>query len=88
MKDIQRSQLRLPTDLHEQLKRYAEVAGRSLNAEIVFRLAQSFDTSEGSSSESEFSALAAKLADPKHRSELEGLLSILARLGVSNGFGK
>ncbi|POA96896.1 hypothetical protein C2134_20340 [Chromobacterium sinusclupearum] len=41
-KDIFRSQFRLPWDLYEQLKESAEEAGRSLNAEIVFRLEASF----------------------------------------------
>ncbi|MDE1713572.1 Arc family DNA-binding protein (plasmid) [Chromobacterium amazonense] len=41
-KDIFRSQFRLPWDLYEQLKKSAEEAGRSLNAEIVFRLEASF----------------------------------------------
>lgn len=36
--EIVRSQLRLPADMHEQLKVAAQSAGRSLNAEILTRL--------------------------------------------------
>lgn len=38
MEDLYRSQFRLPWSLYEQLKREAEAAGRSLNAEVVQRL--------------------------------------------------
>ena len=38
-----RSQLRLPAELHERLVAFSEVTGRSMNAEIVHRLEQSFD---------------------------------------------
>lgn len=42
MNDIFRSQFRLPADLADQLRDAADGAGRSLNAEIVVRLQQSF----------------------------------------------
>lgn len=35
-------QMRLPTDLHDQLVKAAESAHRSMNAEIVARLASTF----------------------------------------------
>ncbi|MDC7716607.1 TraY domain-containing protein [Vogesella sp. DC21W] len=38
---IYRTQLRLPTDTYERLKGESEMAGRSLNAEIAFRLEMS-----------------------------------------------
>lgn len=42
MSDEHRSQYRLPAELAEQLKQAAEASGRSLNAELVARLQQSF----------------------------------------------
>lgn len=41
-KDTYRSQFRLPWDLHELLKAASEESGRSLNAELVTRLEDSF----------------------------------------------
>lgn len=47
-KDTYRSQFRLPYDLYEALKDAADKNRRSLNAEIVARLGQSFcDGDEG-----------------------------------------
>lgn len=37
-----KTQIRLPSDLHEQIVKAAEESGRSLNAEMVQRLDQSF----------------------------------------------
>ena len=48
-KDIFRSQFRLPWELYEQLKSSADQSGRSLNAEIIFRLETSFLESSQSS---------------------------------------
>jgi len=42
-KDTYRSQFRLPWPLYEQLKAASEESGRSLNAELVARLQESFD---------------------------------------------
>ena len=41
--DIYRSQFRLPYDLYEKLKAEADKHHRSLNAEIVTRLSESFE---------------------------------------------
>ncbi|MEH6565555.1 MAG: Arc family DNA-binding protein [Halopseudomonas sp.] len=38
--------LRIPKDLHEQLSSYAEQTSKSMNAEIIGRLEQSFARSE------------------------------------------
>lgn len=40
--DVQKTALRLPRPLHEQIHRAAEANGRSMNAEIVTRLQDSF----------------------------------------------
>lgn len=42
MEDLYRSQFRLPYPLYEKLKAHADKAGRSVNAELVARLEQSF----------------------------------------------
>lgn len=42
MKNEFRSQFRLPGNLYDRLKEAAETNGRSLNAEIVVRLQESF----------------------------------------------
>lgn len=44
MDDTIRSQFRIPAPLYEKLKDAAQVARRSVNAELVFRIEQSFDT--------------------------------------------
>lgn len=44
--DIYRSQFRLPYDLYEKLKEAADAKSRSVNAELVARLADSFDDTE------------------------------------------
>ena len=42
MDDLYRSQFRLPYPLYEKLKAHADKSGRSVNAELVARLEQSF----------------------------------------------
>ena len=44
--DTVRSQLRLPAELHERLRLVSNVTGRSMNAEIVRRLEESFELQE------------------------------------------
>lgn len=44
--DIYRSQFRLPYDLYEKLKEAADAKSRSVNAELVARLADSFDDTD------------------------------------------
>lgn len=44
MEDTYRSQFRLPHPLYEKLKAAAEAAGRSVNAELVHRLAGTLDS--------------------------------------------
>lgn len=44
--DIYRSQFRLPMSLYENLKKATEENGRSLNAELVSRLEQSFEAGD------------------------------------------
>lgn len=41
--DIQKTALRLPKGLHEAIHIAAKESGRTMNAEIVYRLQQSFD---------------------------------------------
>lgn len=40
---IQKTALRVPRDLHEQIHQAAQASGRSFNAEIVKRLQESFE---------------------------------------------
>lgn len=42
--DFLKTALRIPRDLHEQIQSAAKATGRSMNAEIVARLQQSFET--------------------------------------------
>ncbi|WP_421862501.1 Arc family DNA-binding protein [Marinobacter adhaerens] len=44
--DFYRTQIRIPADLHRALKEATEESGRSLNAEIVARLNDSFRAEE------------------------------------------
>lgn len=78
MEDLYRSQFRLPYTLFEQLKAAAEKSGRSVNAEVVARLADSFTESKA------FGDIVQRLADrltrPENRTELESLLEIIYRL--------
>jgi hypothetical protein len=41
--DFDSTRLRLPPELHQQLKAAGEAAGRSMNAEILYRLECTFD---------------------------------------------
>lgn len=45
-KDPIKTQLRIPPELHAQLLAAIEVSGRSMNAEMVSRLAETFDVVE------------------------------------------
>lgn len=45
-KDIQRTALRLPRDLHNAIHEAAAASGRTMNAEIVYRLQRTFDEKE------------------------------------------
>jgi hypothetical protein len=47
MEDLYRSQFRLPGALYEQLKEAAQREGRSINAEVVARLQQTFAARHG-----------------------------------------
>lgn len=42
-KDIQKTALRLPRDLHNSIHEAAAASGRTMNAEIVYRLQKTFD---------------------------------------------
>ncbi|MFM4747182.1 Arc family DNA-binding protein [Aeromonas caviae] len=42
-KDIQKTALRLPRDLHTAIHEAAAASGRTMNAEIVYRLQKTFD---------------------------------------------
>lgn len=42
-KDIQKTALRLPRDLHTAIHEAADASGRTMNAEIVYRLQRTFD---------------------------------------------
>ncbi|MBV6447070.1 Arc family DNA-binding protein [Nitrosomonas sp.] len=41
--DFIKTALRLPRDLHEQIQKASESSGRSMNAEIISRLENSFE---------------------------------------------
>jgi hypothetical protein len=73
-----RSQLRLPAALHEQLKDEALRSGRSLNSEIVHRLAQSLIQPRPVSAPDDFvTSMADRLADPANREHLRSIVSLL-----------
>ena len=78
MEDLYRSQFRLPYALFEQLKAAADKSGRSVNAEVVARLADSFVESKVLGDMVQ--RLADRLARPENRTELESLLEIVYRL--------
>jgi hypothetical protein len=78
MEDLYRSQFRLPYPLFEQLKAAAEKSGRSVNAEVVTRLADSFAEEKIVGRMVEH--LADRLSRPENRGELESLLEIISRL--------
>lgn len=82
MEDLYRSQFRLPYALYEHLKAASDRSGRSLNAELVYRLTQTFDSDRAGSAGSAGSAasLADKLARPENRGELESLLNVIQRI--------
>jgi len=42
-KDIQKTALRLPRDLHTAIHEAADASGRTMNAEIVYRLQRTFE---------------------------------------------
>ncbi len=95
MDDTYRSQFRLPYPLYEQLKAAAEKSGRSLNAELVFRLSQSLsdsDTPQGQSKSKsenlEIDELAEKLAHPQNRAALKTILATLTELARKDMPGK
>ena len=46
-REAEKFNLRLPADMRERIKREAKKAGRSMNTEIVTRLAASFDMGRG-----------------------------------------
>lgn len=78
MEDLYRSQFRLPYPLFEQLRAAADKSGRSVNAEVVARLADSF--AEGRVVGGMVERLADRLAQPENRVELESLLEIISRV--------
>lgn len=87
MEDAYRSQFRLPYPVYEKLKTAAEESGRSLNAELVYRLTQSFTENTPPSQKTASKAsniqveeLAEKLALPENRAELKAILAALTKL--------
>lgn len=49
MDDTYRSQFRLPYPLYEKLKEASDIAGRSVNAELVHRLSMALDADKSPS---------------------------------------
>lgn len=78
MEDLYRSQFRLPYSLFDQLKAAADKSGRSVNAEVVARLTDSF--TEGKVIDGMVERLADRLRRPENKSELEALLEIIYQL--------
>lgn len=78
MEDLYRSQFRLPYSLFDKLKAAAEKSGRSVNAELVARLADSFEESKAAQTMVE--RLAERLSMPENRAELEALLEVIYRV--------
>ncbi|HZW11909.1 MAG TPA: Arc family DNA-binding protein [Noviherbaspirillum sp.] len=89
-----RSQFRLPHSLYEQLKAASERSGRSLNAELVHRLAQSLSSNgtqppqESTLGGAEIDALAEKLAQPNNRAELKAILEVIAHVSRKTTRGR
>ena len=82
MEDLYRSQFRMPYSLYERLKEAADHSGRSVNAELVYRLGQTFEF-DGDKIGS-VASLADKLALPENRGELEVLLTAIHRIASKN----
>lgn len=79
--DTYRSQFRLPYDLYERLKDSADKNHRSLNAELVARLHESFD----SSSSGEIGKLRQKVDSQEET--LAEAMQMLKRLSLEIGDG-
>ena len=73
MDDLYRSQFRLPWWLYEELKKKAEAAGRSLNAEVVRRLETSLETEE---------FLNQHVADPEGQAAVLEVMTLIRQLDV------
>jgi len=90
MEDIYRSQFRLPYPLYEQLKASADANHRSVNAELVARLEQSFqhesqpskmaEKALALSGEKQPSEEAKALAKRISKEELEALLTVILQI--------
>jgi hypothetical protein len=74
--EIQKTALRLPRGLHEAIHKAAKESGRTMNAEIVYRLQQSFDVSPAPSvHEVEFKVSDQRIPQSSDDKKLKGLLA-------------
>lgn len=74
--------LRLPDGMRAQIAARAKENNRSMNAEIVFRLALSLEPGHmGSTNDAQAAAIAEKLAAPTNRQTLESVVETLLKLG-------
>lgn len=73
--EIQKTALRLPRGLHESIHKAAKESGRTMNAEIVYRLQQSFESSsEPIVHEMEFKVSDHHVSASSEDKKLKGLL--------------
>ncbi|TAM86667.1 MAG: Arc family DNA-binding protein [Candidimonas sp.] len=76
----------MPDGMRDRIKVAAQASGRSMNAEIVYRLEQSFSDDRARTLLSEqkpddfATEFANYLSDPKNRTELEGLAALVRRM--------
>ncbi|ATQ75060.1 DNA-binding protein [Massilia violaceinigra] len=74
--------VRLPVGMRDRIAEEAKANNRSMNAEIVFRLAQSLEPANvGNTPDAQATAIAEKLAAPVNRQTLESLVETLLKLG-------
>lgn len=75
--DFLKTALRLPRDLHARIQQAAEASGRSMNAEIVARLQQSFDQADAPAAPSS-ALLKAVLTSPVFAEQLREQLEAMS----------
>ena len=90
MDDTYRSQFRLPGNLADALREAAEVAGRSMNAEIVARLQASFHAPPAGTPSEAWEDQAQQLMQARRAAASAGValvnaLAELKRLGFADG---
>lgn len=76
--DFLKTALRMPRDLHEQIQSAAKATGRSMNAEIIARLQQSFEPHAGMEEVGHLKGvLDSAIASIENRMKIESALYVL-----------